>query len=183
MQKKVWFTSDHHFGHKNIIDYSSRPFASVAEMDEQLIKKWNSVIDLKDEVYHLGDFCLERDHKRVTKWVSQLNGKKHLIIGNHDEQFKARAWVTAGFYSVHTSYCLNVNGEDLWMGHYPQNKRDLKLRDVIYLHGHTHCNDPAIYLDEEKEVMVNLCVENWDYFPVEVSELFGKIESFKNGNL
>jgi len=55
---KIWFTSDHHFGHKNIIEFSKRPFANVEEMNAELVKRWNERIAKEDKVYHLGDFAL-----------------------------------------------------------------------------------------------------------------------------
>lgn len=55
---KLYFTSDHHFGHKNIIKFSERPFQDVHEMDEVLIQKWNEKVQPEDEVYHLGDVGL-----------------------------------------------------------------------------------------------------------------------------
>ena len=79
----IWFTSDTHFGHKNILIYESdaRPFETLEEMHEVLIDRWNSVVRDGDTVYHLGDFAFGQ------QWVSiaeRLKGRKKLIMGNHD---------------------------------------------------------------------------------------------------
>ena len=82
---KVYFTSDTHFGHENIIKWCRRPYSSVEEMNEKLIENWNSVVGPDDIVFHLGDFAFGGSGlwKEV---LSRLNGKKYLIIGNHDEK-------------------------------------------------------------------------------------------------
>ena len=86
---KVFIISDTHFGHENIIKYCNRPFSSVEEMDQTMIKRWNETVSNNDIIIHLGDFALcSRD--RLKEIVSKLNGKKILIMGNHDnhsEQF------------------------------------------------------------------------------------------------
>lgn len=71
---RVWFTSDTHFYHTNIIDFCRRPFESIEEMNETLIANWNKVVGTNDIVFHLGDFCLGDS----TKWngiLDRLNGK------------------------------------------------------------------------------------------------------------
>lgn len=81
--KKIWLTSDTHFSHKNIISYCKRPYLDIHEMNRGVIENWNSVISPDDLVYHLGDFSM---HERsVKQYLSQLNGIKILIRGNHDE--------------------------------------------------------------------------------------------------
>ncbi len=80
----IWFTSDTHFGHKNIIKYCKRPFSSSEDMDEEMIKRWNERISPKDEVYFLGDFTLTSDEEYIMNIFSRLNGLVRLMRGNHD---------------------------------------------------------------------------------------------------
>jgi calcineurin-like phosphoesterase family protein len=79
----TWFTSDTHFGHAAILGYCRRPFSSVEEMDQGLIQLWNAVVSRRDEVWHLGDFGYGPSD-RMRSVFQRLNGKKRLIIGNHD---------------------------------------------------------------------------------------------------
>lgn len=83
----IYLISDLHFGHENIIKYSSRPFSSVEEMNETLIKNWNDVVKDNDIVYHLGDFCFLKynDCKNILR---RLNGNINMILGNHDKVIK-----------------------------------------------------------------------------------------------
>ena len=79
----LFLTSDSHFFHSNIIKFCNRPFIDVDEMNQALIDNWNSVVDVEDTVFHLGDFCFGN----AQKWKEirdQLNGHIILIIGNHD---------------------------------------------------------------------------------------------------
>jgi len=78
----MFFTSDHHFGHANIIKYCDRPYDNVEAMNEDLISKWNAVVMPGDEVYYLGDFSMTLG--AVERITPRLNGRKYLIAGNHD---------------------------------------------------------------------------------------------------
>jgi hypothetical protein len=77
MAQQVWFTSDTHFGHTNVIKYSGRPFADVNEMNEKLVLNWNAIVKPGDVVYHLGDFAL-CDAERAT---AQLRQRQRLLRG------------------------------------------------------------------------------------------------------
>ena len=81
---KVFVTADNHFFHKNIIKYCHRPFNSVREMNEYMIKKWNKKVSKDDLVFHLGDFALTRNQKQLEGIRRRLNGTIILIPGNHD---------------------------------------------------------------------------------------------------
>ena len=81
-ETKIWFTSDTHFGHKNIINFCERPFKDTDEMDEFIINNWNSKINKDDIVFHLGDFAFA-SNKRWQELICRLNGKIYLILGNH----------------------------------------------------------------------------------------------------
>lgn len=91
---KIWFTSDTHFGHENIIRYCKRPFKSLNEMNKRIIHNWNSRVKNEDTIFHLGDFCFRNSsggkkgegiNKNANYWLSKLNGKIIVIKGNHDK--------------------------------------------------------------------------------------------------
>lgn len=78
----VFLTSDTHAGHVNVINFCKRPFATVAEMNQAMIDRWNSVVCPDDDVYHLGDFAF--GPAVVREFAAALNGRIHLCLGNHD---------------------------------------------------------------------------------------------------
>ena len=81
----VFFTSDTHFYHHNILKFEpeTRPFGTVEEMNEEIVKRWNSIVGPRDHVWHLGDVLFgTADNIKI---ISRLNGTKHLVMGNHDE--------------------------------------------------------------------------------------------------
>lgn len=80
---RCFVTADHHFGHANIIKYCNRPFSNAEEMDAIMIERWNEVVGLDDEVWHLGDFTLG-GLALANKYFTQLNGQLKLIQGSHD---------------------------------------------------------------------------------------------------
>ena len=135
MSYNIFFTSDTHFGHKNMIkfiDYDGnrvRPFDTWEEADEIMVQNWNSVVKPEDKVYFLGDLCFNRNYG--DKLMPRLLGKKCLIRGNHD-LFKL-SWYALWFYDVRGVY----NFENFLMTHVPVHP-DSKARFKMNLHGHLH---------------------------------------------
>src|SRR5438067_3417368 len=93
----IWFTSDHHWGHANIIRLAGRPFGSLHEMDEALIERWNEHVRPGDTVYHLGDIFLHKELSRARAIRDRLKGNICLVKGNHESvalRLKERfAWI------------------------------------------------------------------------------------------
>lgn len=127
---KIFFTSDTHFGHKNIIRYCNRPWATVEEMNEGLIANWNAVVGPDDIVWHLGDFAF-MSRERALEIFRRLNGTKYLVRGNHD----SNAITKLGWKKVVQTWETTVDGHDVVMHHKP-----LDQWDGIHLHGHCHGN-------------------------------------------
>ena len=98
MQAMMFFTADTHFGHNNILKLCNRPFDTIDDMNEALIKNWNARITGADSVYIVGDMffrCADAE-----KILSRLHGKKHLIIGNHDASWMDQVDLTQYFVDV-----------------------------------------------------------------------------------
>ena len=95
---KIFVIADTHFGHENIIKYCNRPFKTVKEMDEAMIKNWNETVTNKDVVIHLGDFGIG-SKEYISSIVKRLNGKKILIMGNHDN-WSEQTYRDMGFHTV-----------------------------------------------------------------------------------
>ena len=92
----VFFLADTHFGDGNILRYENRPFATVEEMDRELIRRWNEKVGAGDTVFHLGDFSA-RGEEEDRAILSQLAGEKVLVLGNHDRHRTPAQWRSLGF--------------------------------------------------------------------------------------
>lgn len=139
----IYFTSDTHFGHKNILKYTKREGSNIEEMDENLIYKWNSAVGHKDTVYHLGDFSFYGT-SRTLDIIKRLNGSIVLIRGNHDGVVKSE--VAKRFEFIKDYYELRVteNGihQKVVLCHYPFFSWHNMHMGAWHLHGHSHGSVP-----------------------------------------
>lgn len=159
----LFVISDTHFGHEKCITQFKRPdgsplrdFANVEEMDQVMIDRWNAIVKPTDKVYHLGDVAISR---RFLSRVFALNGKKKLLLGNHDI-FKIREYLDL-FYDI-ASYKV---WDRVLFSHIPLHEGTLEHRFSANVHGHIHAN----VLDDPR--YINVSVEVIDYTPVSVEAI------------
>ncbi len=147
MGRHIWFTSDPHFGHAKIIKYSKRPFADAQEMDAFLIKNWNDVVRPDDYVFMLGDFAMMGKRERLANYLSQLNGEKYAIAGNHDlGGLVADAGLQRDFFKGYWDLRqIKVEDPDAFQGwqnitlcHYAMRVWNKSHHQAWHLYGHSH---------------------------------------------
>ena len=145
MNTRTFFTSDTHFGHKNVIKYCNRPFASVEEMDRTLIENWNAVVGQYDHVYHLGDFGLTSTEE-ICRVLKRLNGIKYFVKGNHDKGVRGEAlkyfqWVKDYFELRYRD--KNNDKQLIVLCHYAFESWNKAHHGSWHLHGHSHHTLPS----------------------------------------
>ena len=152
--------SDLHLGHRNIIHYCRRPFFSSREMDEVLIGNWNCRVSPGDEVFYLGDLCHGRNAPPAAEYLSQMNGRIHIIAGNHDEAIPGAV----------TSLTLRHGEREFLLVHDPATAAANFPGWII--HGHHHNNHMGTYpfINAESRT-INVSAELLDYIPVSIAEL------------
>jgi calcineurin-like phosphoesterase family protein len=161
----IFVTSDHHFYHHredggSIIRYENRPFIDNEDMSDYMIKKWNSVVGKSDKIFHLGDFSWGTKEMNI-KILSQLNGIKHLILGNHDRSNSIKWHQDCGWYFV--SRWPIIYEEFYIMSHEPVYLNE--FFPYANLHGHLHSKKM------EYKGYFNVCVELHDYTPINFDEI------------
>ena len=168
----IFFTSDTHFGHKNILHLGhGRPFSSIEEHDEELIKRWNSVVTPQDTVYHLGDvgFCKPQ---RIVEIFNRLNGTIHILRGNHDD-------TEVGIYATNVAAIsdykeLRHNGQMIVLCHYPILEWNGAYKGAWHLHGHTHGSLHPDFVDHSVP-RLDVAVDCWDFTPASVEQIAEKM--------
>lgn len=126
MKRNIWFTSDQHFNHDNILKFTDRPYKTVKEMNKDIIKKWNRQVKPNDIVYVLGDFVWNTTKtNEYAKILDRLNGNIVLIVGNHDDMRTVRG-LNLGFSDVLWGAEIRIGKETVLLSHYPYRYRPLK---------------------------------------------------------
>ena len=174
---KIFVTSDLHFNHNRDFIYAERGFSTVEEMNETIIKNWNSVVSDEDIVYVLGDVVMGEDLEAGIKLLSQLKGIKYLAFGNHDTDARIAAFKDGGFFEdIQMGYRIKYKKHSYILTHYPTvtaNGDDLR---TINLFGHTHqqCN-----FYEERPYMYHVGVDSHNCTPVCIDDIVLEIKKQK----
>jgi len=132
---EIFFTSDTHFGHGGALGLYRRPFASVAEMNEALVARWNEAVGPDDKVWHLGDFAIRQRPAVVADLLARLHGRKHLVAGNNDPPATT---ALGAWESVQPYIEIETEGVSLVLCHYPFRTWRGLGKGWINLHGHCH---------------------------------------------
>jgi len=188
----TWWTSDTHFSHANIIRYSKRPFASVDEMNRELIRRWNERVAPDDVVWHLGDLALGKDIRRQVALTSELNGRRRLVPGNHDRVasfFEGgdqrdkfwRDYEAAGWEIMPEELEHDIAGHRVVVSHFPYTGDSQHMERYLHrrptdrglpvIHGHVHGEFA------ERGRQFNVGVDVRDYVPVNENEIIKWLES------
>lgn len=188
----TFFTSDLHIGHYNCIKFDKRPFASVEEMDEELIRRWNNKVGPDDTVYILGDVIWKTRNDDAPKILKQLNGQKILIKGNHD-QFIRNPEARKCFADIRDYYDAPVTLKDgtvrrCVLSHYFIPMYNGHRYGAIHLHGHSHTSEEAMFevaiaetLNEKgyQSEIYNVGCMYWNYEPVTLDEILANKDKTK----
>lgn len=200
----IFFTSDTHFGHERILTLANRPFADVEEMNAEIIRRWNNTVNPEDTVYHLGDVALGKIAESLPL-VGQLNGRKILVVGNHDRLFSTnkqshidRFWpeyekvfdsiVDESGLIFSTAHPDDPCGEgiDFSVSHFPYDgdshdedryadKRPVDLGNPL-IHGHTHSEDIVTW-SNKGTLQIHVGVDAWEFTPASLDEILSIVDA------
>jgi len=176
----ILYTSDLHFGHKNVIRFDHRPFADIDEMDHVLIERWNSRVQPDDTVYIVGDLCYRSEHP--AEWyLRQLKGHKILILGNHDVPIMDDPKALRYLEGVDKMLHVSDSGKQICLCHFPIIDWNGYHKGSYHIYGHIHNRkDEAYEVMKTKDRALNAgCMIN-NYTPASFNELIYNNEIFKN---
>lgn len=141
---KLFFTSDTHFFHKNIIRYCDRPFRDREEMNDTLVARWNEKVKADDVIFHLGDVAMTARPSELDAVLKRLNGKKYLVIGNHEKNALQKEFLRDHWEGVYDVAEITIEDEEIedpqriFMCHYPMIVWNGSHRGAWQLFGHVH---------------------------------------------
>ena len=204
MKKKLYFTSDWHVGHKNCLIFDQRPFQGLEEMHKKLISNFNYYVPKHGVTYFLGDMGL-CSHGLLNSIITQLNGIKILVRGNHDGKMDSmynagfdvvveKAQITIGKDIVTMTHCplkgvfredttgmRGADGIENWHGEKKHgNKYSIEDFGQFHLHGHIHSRKDRGLITDGRQMDVG--VPAWNYKPVSLSDVQRWISKYKEKN-
>ena len=171
MSGNIFITSDLHFGHDREFIWKARGYNSIEEMNEDYVQKWNMTIGSEDDVYVLGDLML--GDKSNIEFIKHLNGKLHIVLGNHDTPNREAMYrELENVVEVEVAIRLNYRKYHFYMSHFPTLTGNLEkesLRQMtLNLYGHTH-QKTNFY--EDRPYMYHVGVDSHNGYPVDLDDI------------
>ena len=175
----IYYISDLHFGHRNVLEMDGRPFCSIEEMDETLIRLWNERVTPEDEVYIVGDFAY-RNKYSAAWYLRRLNGRKHLIIGNHDRHTIQDETAMTCFESIGTMCRIMDDNRTVSLCHFPIAEWNGKRYGAYHVFGHLHMRQDEVqeFMSRYDHALNAGCMIN-GYRPVTLDELIENNHHFR----
>lgn len=176
-RKKLWLTSDEHYGHRNILRYQQRPFASVDEMGASIIARHNEVVQEQDHVIHIGDFCFGKKNFFLEVTL-QLNGTHYFMDGSHDRALR-EYFEDTDLASAHGDKILllpklfefTFGGRKIVLCHYAMRTWWASHYDSVHFFGHSHGN-----LTNPQPRSRDVGVDTTDFYPIEILSAINSVE-------
>lgn len=139
----IWFTSDTHFGHENVLKFTDRPWETIWQMNDAIVDNINGKVAVDDELYILGDFSFKMTAQDAYGLRKRIACRRiHLVPGNHDKDWTQPA--VAGAFTVEPPICvLKIDGQKIVLSHYPMADWQGMSHGSWHLHGHIHSSGGA----------------------------------------
>lgn len=183
----IFFTSDPHLFHTNILRLCNRPFETIETMNETIISNHNSVVTDNDTTYNLGDLFYKTNPTNVARTLEKFNGKIKILPGNHDKVLQqarnngylkdlissGKVEIIGDFYPSQTIKVLEIEKKIIVISHYALRSWPHAFRGSIKLFGHSHGKLPPLYRS------FDVGVDAWNFFPVSFTQVLEKVESIQ----
>jgi calcineurin-like phosphoesterase family protein len=177
MNPNIFFTADLHYGHKKIIEYCNRPFKTLEEMNEKLIDNWNNIVEIRDIVYILGDFCWSKTQE-LELLLRRLKGCKKFLIGSHDDSITKLNDNHPGYFPPLTiighQFTTTIEGTLITLNHYSMRTWPASHYNSWHLFGHSHGHL------EPFGKSFDVGVDTWNFKPVSWNEVKTKMKQMKD---
>ena len=176
----IFYISDTHFGHKNVLQFDHRPFADTDEMDCALIRNWNENVGANDDVFVVGDFTYKSGYD-ASWYLRQLSGHKHLVIGNHDGKMLADSRAMKYWESVDKLTWVQDGEMGVVLCHYPMLEWYKSQYGTLLVYGHIHGNKNGTYqvMKAIRPTAYNAAACINGYTPVTLTEMIENNKRFQ----
>ena len=173
----IYFISDPHFDHTNIIEYCGRPFDTVEQMNDLIYTNWITTIKQDDIVYFLGDMSFGRNSRSAKWWLKHLTGRIVYIKGSHDKGIKGLSGLPDNVIEVTHAKIIKAKKTRFLLTHSPYlkdyyNHINMDERYDWHIHGHVHNIKPLICRKTKK---INVSVETTNYCPISMDEILNMV--------
>lgn len=194
--QNIWFTSDLHFGHRNVIRFCERPFTDIKEMSQALQDNWNAVVGEDDYIFNLGDMFWFNDRHSAKRIVSNLKGHKHFLLGNHDKVTQYELCINMDLMVHSDIVVLRVTGQpedkrfvnkhfyEIVLCHYPCACYSHSQNGSLMFFGHIHSRSNQPMLEFKKPILLpspqymDVGTDRHHYTPVSLFQVLQEIQEY-----